>query len=195
MISCHISILDIDQQIFQFINGDISNIVFDYLMPVLREKFIWLPCYVFLIVFMFVNYRFPVAVYFITALLITIGLSDITSSKLIKNNVERLRPCNDPSLSEVVKLRVVCGNGYSFTSSHAANHFALSFFLIYTIGRSFRKWRWPLIIWASLISIAQVYVGVHYPLDVFFGGLLGTAIGMLVAVTYNKFVSESIYLE
>lgn len=192
MITHLISILDIDQQIFQFINTDISNVFFDYLMPALREKLIWLPCYVFLIAFMFVNYRFPVAIYFITALLITVGLTDVISSKVIKDNVERLRPCNDPDLADVVKLRVVCGRGYSFTSSHATNHFGFAFFLIYTLGRSFKRWRWPLIIWASLISFAQVYVGVHFPLDVLFGGLLGIILGMSMALVYNKFVSEGI---
>lgn len=195
MITSLISILDIDQQIFQFINRDISNVMFDYIMPAIREKLIWLPFYVFLIAFMMVNYRFPVAIYFITAIVMTIGLSDFTSSKVIKDNVERLRPCNDPDLSDVVKLRVVCGRGYSFTSSHAANHFALAFFLIYTLGRFFRKLRWPLIIWALAISFAQVYVGVHYPFDVFFGGLLGMGIGMLMALGYNKFVTDSIYQE
>lgn len=188
-----ISILDIDQLIFQFINHDISNSLFDFIMPVLREKAIWLPLYVFLIAFMFINYRFVVAIIFISALGLTVGLADFTSSNLIKKNVERLRPCNDPGLYEKVQLRVNCGRGYSFTSSHAANHFALVFFLIYTLGRFFKKLRWPLIVWAGLISFAQVYVGVHYPFDVFFGGLLGVVIGMSLALVYNKFVSESIY--
>jgi len=188
-----ISILDVDQQIFQFINSDISNVVFDYLMPALREKLIWLPFYIFLVTFMFVNYRFSVAGIFVIVLIVAIGISDVTSSRLIKNHVERLRPCNDPNLSVPVKLRVRCGNGYSFTSSHAANHFAFVFFLIYTLGRFYKKCRWPLIIWAVLISVAQVYVGVHFPFDVIFGGLLGMAIGMLMALVYNKFVSESIY--
>lgn len=34
--------------------------------------------------------------------------------------------------------------------------------------------------WAAGICLAQVYVGVHYPSDVFFGALLGAGIGRVV---------------
>lgn len=193
MIYCLISIQDIDLQLFQFINTDLSNIVFDYLMPAMREKLVWLPFYVYLIAFTFVNFRWNVALIFILSLGITVGLSDLASSRIVKKNVERLRPCNDPEIMDVVLLRARCGRGYSFTSSHAANHFSLVFFFIYTLGRLFRRLRWPLVCWAGLISFAQVYVGVHFPLDVLFGGLLGTGIGMLMALAYNNFISDSIY--
>lgn len=193
MIYCLISIQELDLQLFQFVNGDLSNIAFDYLMPALREKLVWLPFYCYLLVFVFVNFRWSTALIFILSMAITVGISDIASSRLIKQNVERLRPCNDPDIRDQVLLRVRCGSGYSFTSSHAANHFALVFFFIYTLGRLFKKLRWPLVCWAVLISFAQIYVGVHYPMDVLFGALLGACIGMLVAVTYNNFISDSIY--
>lgn len=193
MIYCLVSIQDIDLQLFQFINTGLSNLAFDYLMPALREKLVWLPFYVYLLAFTFVNFRWNVALLFILSIGVTVGLSDLASSRVIKNNVERLRPCNDPDIKDMVSLRVRCGRGYSFTSSHAANHFALVFFFIYTLGRIFKRLRWPLVIWAGLISFAQIYVGVHYPLDVLFGGLLGAGIGMLMALAYNNFISDSIY--
>ena len=40
--------------------------------------------------------------------------------------------------------------------------------------------------WAFLIAYTQVYVGVHYPIDVIAGGLLGMLIGRLVAGMYHK---------
>jgi undecaprenyl-diphosphatase len=42
------------------------------------------------------------------------------------------------------------------------------------------------IIWAAGIAFAQVYVGVHYPLDVVAGGLLGALIGWAVAWYYRN---------
>lgn len=193
MIYCLISIQDIDLQLFQFINTDLSNLVFDYLMPALREKLVWLPFYIYLIAFTFVNFRWNVALLFILSLGITVGLTDVASSRFVKKNVERLRPCNDPNVMDVVLLRARCGRGYSFTSSHAANHFAFVFFFIYTLGRLFRRLRWPLVWWAVLVSFAQIYVGVHYPLDVLFGSFLGIVIGMLMALAYNNLISDSIY--
>jgi undecaprenyl-diphosphatase len=47
-------------------------------------------------------------------------------------------------------------------------------------------WRWILFAWAFAISYAQVYVGVHFPLDIACGALLGCAIGMGTAWTFNK---------
>ena len=188
-----VSILELDQQLFHFLNSGLSNTLFDYLMPALREKLVWLPFYIYLIAFLFVNYKWTTALIFVLSMVLTVSIADYTSSQVIKKNVERLRPCNDPEMKENVSLRVRCGGGYSFTSSHAANHFALVLFFIYTLGRYFRKLRWPLVIWASLISFAQIYVGVHYPLDILFGALLGATIGMIGAISYNKFISESIY--
>jgi len=49
------------------------------------------------------------------------------------------------------------------------------------LGRRLRHRPWWLILWAASIAYAQVYVGVHYPLDVIAGGLLGWLIGSLLA--------------
>ena len=87
----------------------------------------------------------------------------------------------------MVDLKVKCGGGYSYTSSHATNHFALAFFLIYTLGVQFRWIKWVLIFWASSIAYGQVYVGVHYPFDVISGATIGGIIGILVATWYRGF--------
>jgi undecaprenyl-diphosphatase len=76
--------------------------------------------------------------------------------------------------------------GFSFTSSHATNHFGVATFLFVTLGRFFGSWKYLIFIWAALICYAQVYVGVHYPLDVLFGALLGFAIGHFVCWAYQK---------
>jgi undecaprenyl-diphosphatase len=41
----------------------------------------------------------------------------------------------------------------------------------------FRWIKIPLLLWALAISYAQVYVGVHYPVDVVAGALLGCLVG------------------
>ena len=183
--SCIImSIIDIDISIFEYINQGMSNPFFDALLPLWRNSLVWIPLYIFIIGFAFMNYG-KKGYWLIVFLIITASTSDMTSSTLIKKSVKRLRPCNTEHLA--VKERVHCGSGYSFTSSHATNHFAVATFLALTIGTYFRKIRPWLWFWAATICFAQVYVGVHFPLDVIAGGLLGGMIGLFWATTFNRF--------
>jgi len=119
--------------------------------------------------------------------LLTVSIADITSSHIIKNQFQRIRPCNQIGFKETAHLLVPCGSGYSFTSSHATNHFAIALFLILTIGQLWKWIRVPLFLWACSIALAQVYVGVHYPTDVLVGGIIGTFISFVVVYVLRKF--------
>lgn len=176
-------ILELDQIIFQIINQDWQMDWLDGLMPYWRNKYTWIPLYLFLLVFTIWKFK-QYAIYFLLGLILTAGLADSISSHLVKKNIQRIRPCNDPAVKGDVHLLVHCGGGYSFTSSHATNHFALAIYLIFTLGQLYKWIRMPLLFWAASIAYGQVYVGVHYPLDVIVGGLLGSTIGYLVAKFY-----------
>lgn len=146
-------------------------------MPYVRERDFWLPLYAVLIIYFILLFRkwswIP-----ILAAAITVTATDQISSSLIKPWVGRLRPCNDPLISAQVQLVVNCGSGLSFVSSHAANHFGIACFLIILLQARI-KWITPVaLLWATLVSFAQVYVGVHYPADVICGALLGTTVGV-----------------
>ncbi len=174
-----------DAALFQCINGSLSNPVFDALLPWFREKWFWMPVYLFVAAFALLNFRGRGCV-ILLGLVLTVGLSDFTSSSLVKKNVQRLRPCNDPAMFEKVQVRVPCGGGYSFTSSHAANHFAAAVFLIAMFGGLARWVRPAALTWAGLIAFAQVYVGVHYPGDVLCGAVLGAVLGWWTATIWQR---------
>jgi undecaprenyl-diphosphatase len=180
------AILELDQTIFFLINNDGHNAFLDAIMPYWRNKYTWIPFYLALAGF--VIYKFKTkGLYLILGLALTVGVADTLSSKVIKKSVQRLRPCNDTQINQQVKLLVRCGGGYSFTSSHATNHFAVALFLIGTLGRIFRRMKWPLLFWAATIALGQVYVGVHYPFDILVGGTIGSLIGIGVARLYQSF--------
>ncbi len=174
-------VLSIDRMLFQLINGSLGNPLFDVLLPWCREKWIWAPFYVFIAAFSWMNYGKKGWI-IVLGLVLAAGLADFTSSTLIKKNVQRLRPCNDPVMQDHLVLRVDhCGSGYSFTSSHSANHFAAAVFLIGMFGAFWKGAKPALLGWAGLIAFSQVYVGVHYPFDVMIGAILGSFLGWLVA--------------
>jgi undecaprenyl-diphosphatase len=180
------SVQSFDQSLFVLVNRIATHPWLDTLMPFFRESTFWIPFYLFLIVFVFVNFGKKGWVWLLFAF-ITVLLTDQLSSSIIKNWVQRPRPCSDPLFSDQVRLLLDhCSGGYSFTSSHATNQFGVATFLFITLGRYFGTWKYLLFIWASLICYAQVYVGVHYPLDVIFGALLGFTIGHFVSWAYQK---------
>ncbi|MCC7534404.1 MAG: phosphatase PAP2 family protein [Bacteroidia bacterium] len=175
----------IDTQWFLAINNGLQNSVFDFVCPYLREPKFWIPLY---LIAAWVAYKKfgNNALWLILAAGILVLVSDQFSANLIKKSVMRLRPCNDPILKSQVHLLVPCGGGFSFMSAHATNHFALAVYF----GLLFKStYKWILyftLLWAACISISQVYVGVHYPMDIIFGGICGSLFGYFFYSFINK---------
>jgi undecaprenyl-diphosphatase len=175
-----------DTILFVKINTVYTNSFGDSIFPWWRESITWVPLYFFLLLFVAINYKqktFAWLLFFI----ITIALADQISSGFLKNFVGRVRPCNDLFLQLYIKLRLVrCPQSGSFTSSHAANHFAAAMYIWLTLKPVIKKWGWLFFVWAFTISYGQVYVGVHYPLDIVGGAILGCLIGGATASFYNR---------
>jgi len=179
-------LLQLDQELFLLINQRLAHPWLDTWLPVTRNMFFWAPLYLFFIAWLTLN--FGKKGWIVVALvLITFAFTDLVSSSVIKPWVGRLRPCNDPDFAEYVRLLVKCGGGKSFTSSHATNHFGLASFLGLVFKPFFKPALFLLLFWAGTISLAQVYVGVHYPLDVVGGALLGCSIGYLIGIFYKRY--------
>lgn len=173
----------IDLQLFYMINGDFTNAFLDVILPPIRNKYFWAPLYIFIIVFVIKEYKVK-GIFLILFLLISFALSDFLSAGIIKPIVQRIRPCNDVSLTGTIRNLVDCGPGFSFVSAHASNHFAIATFLILSF---YARWKGILLvglIWAAAICYAQVYVGVHYPFDVICGAGVGAFCGW---ITYKFF--------
>ncbi len=174
-----------DSKLFLIINSTLSNSFFDSVLPFCREANTWLPLYLFLFVFMLMNFgkrAWP----WILFIALTITVTDQLSSSLIKYWVARPRPCHDVALMQHAHLLVGCSPSYSFTSSHATNHFGAALFIYTTLKHHFKKWSYLFLFWAALVSYAQVYVGIHYPLDVICGGIIGSFIGYGMASIFNR---------
>ena len=175
-----------DQSLFVRINNDWTNPLFDSLMPFMRSSNHWLPLYLFLLVFVILNFGNRGMWWFIF-FICTVALTDMTGTYLFKHNIQRLRPCNDPEMIMQVRLLLKkCAGGYGFISNHAANHFGMATFFFLTFRKIIPKIAWIGFAWAALVAYSQVYVGVHYPLDVVSGAVLGLLLGNLTAYVYNK---------
>jgi len=165
-------LLNWDILLFQWINGSSLPDPLDFFVVLIRNRYFWIPLYLGVIAWILTRYKASLSSYILLFLFSGIILTDMVSSQVFKKWIQRTRPCNSSAMEHVVKERITCRYSFSFPSSHATNHFAIATLLCGLLKISGRKsWFWYL--WAVLISLAQVYVGVHYPLDIIAGALLG----------------------
>ena len=178
-------ILRLDHWLFHKINQIWINPFFDLVLPFARQQEFWYFFYLFLLVFSLYNFGIK-GCWWSVSLIMTVIIGDLFSSSLVKSLIWRFRPCRDPDLADQVRVLVnYCPQSSSFTSSHACNHFAAAWFIFITLNQT-GSWRWLLFAWAFVICYAQVYVGVHFPLDILGGAILGTAIGYGMSIFFRK---------
>jgi undecaprenyl-diphosphatase len=158
----------------------------------LTQTISWIPLYVLLL---YQIYRIDPknTAWILAGVMLTILLSDQVTSGLMKPYFERLRPCHDPRWEGKLYLYGRCGGLYGFVSSHAANTFGLATFLTLKLGKKQKAIAW-LFLYALLVSYTRIYLGVHYPLDVFFGAVIGVLAAffswLCVVVLKRKFVKK-----
>lgn len=175
-------ILQIDEQLFSYLNG-LSHPMLDTLMVWATNKYFWIPLYILILLFISLKYKWS-GIYIIVAILLVVMLTDQTTSSFMKPFFQRPRPCYDVDLQESIHLMKRCGGQYGFASSHAANTFGLATFFWLIFGSRYRMAA-LLFPWAGLVAYSRIYVGVHFPLDVLFGALVGGLVAWLIYKLFN----------
>lgn len=179
--------MSFDQTIFKFINSTLANPMFDVICVWFRTPAFWTPLYLGVLYFLIKKTGRDTWKY-VVLLLVVFALCDSISAQLIKPLVGRVRPCGDPKFAEQVRLLVKCGSGKSFPSTHATNHFGLGIAITMIVHHLIGKRTYWFLIWAFSVAFSQVYVGVHYPLDVTAGAVLGTILGFGVFYIFRSYL-------
>tara|TARA_Y100001933_G_scaffold262961_1_gene322587 strand:- start:904 stop:1479 length:576 start_codon:yes stop_codon:yes gene_type:complete len=170
--------LTLDKLIFNFFNSTISNPLFDIFFPIITNQEIWtLPILAGVIILIIKGGRRGKICS--AVLIIAIILADYTSAQILKPYFARLRPSHE--LIDGIRLLVPKGGKYGFVSSHAANMYASATILGYFYFR-YKKVFFTI---ALMVAFSRVYVGVHYPADILFGGLLGYGLGWIVLTIWT----------
>ncbi|MFC1851721.1 phosphatase PAP2 family protein [candidate division CSSED10-310 bacterium] len=174
------SVYNYDLACFDVINRSLQNVVFDIVMPILSEFSYFIIPLLFLLT-LFVRYYKKKGGILLLLTVVTVISSDQISSAVLKPLIGRYRPCNERGdihlfvhhqwmQTPAFPLKFYKPKrSYSFPSSHAANTFAVA-----TLWYTYLKGPyWLLFFLAAAISYSRIYLGVHYPLDVIGGALLG----------------------
>ena len=119
----------------------------------------------------------------ILSMIILVAFSD-QFTNFIKNTTQRLRPNNDPEINNLLRT-LIKPQSFSFMSGHATTS---TFFIIYTtlLLKGKYKYIYLLLFFPVLFSYSRLYLGVHFPLDIFTGITVGTILGNLYFTLYKK---------
>jgi undecaprenyl-diphosphatase len=160
----------LDRGLFRTLNSGLAWGPLDVVMPFITDKSHFIALGVVVIAVLVIKGKKSDlrALVFVA---LTVLVSDFAATQL-KDVFARVRPCQ--ALTGV-RLLVGCGGSYSFPSGHATNIFAAMVFL----SLRYRKYAPFFIAAAVAVAYSRVYVGVHYPLDVLGGAVLGSFFGFL----------------
>ena len=175
-----------DKDLFVFLNG-LGTENWDSFWMTVTNQFSWIPFYLlfFYLIFKSLGWKKGIAVLFLTAVLVT--FSD-QLTVFIKNFFERLRPNRDPSINEFIRI-LKNNKSFSFVSGHATTSTAVSLFMHLMLKKNYR-FTILFFIWPALFAYSRIYIGVHFPLDVTVGALLGMLIGFIFYKLSLRLISK-----
>lgn len=168
-------IIQLDKELLVMLNG-MGTERWDLFWLISTDQLSWIPLYLlfFYLIFKSLGWKKGVALVLLTALLVT--FSD-QFTVFLKESFERLRPNRDPEINETIRI-LKNNSSFSFVSGHATTSMAVSL-LMYLSLRDEYRYTYLFFIWPLLFAYSRIYIGVHFPLDVISGALLGALIGYL----------------
>lgn len=172
----------IDRIIFLFFNG-INAEWLDPIMKSISAFWFWYPIIAIFIILSVIYYKKKFWIPILFAI-ICFALTDL-GSNFAKNNIKRHRPSHNVEINEEVHIvDNYRGGKFGFFSGHAANSFGLAFISLLFIRKKY--YTYFILFWAALVSYSRVYIGVHFPGDIFVGALYGTIIAFLIYKIYQS---------
>jgi undecaprenyl-diphosphatase len=179
-------LLQLDRNILIFLNN-LGSEQFDFLWLMITKKPYWTPFYLILAYFIYKKLgvkNFLIIIVFV-AILLTIGNELV---EFFKNNVKRLRPCNDPEVKDLIRV-VHHSKSFSFFSGHATNSISTMVF-VYLILKKHYKYAYLVFLYPLIFAYSRIYLGVHFPSDILTGYLVGALLGFLCFKSYDWFMSR-----
>lgn len=170
------TLLQKDTELLIFLNN-LGSEQWDGFWLALTNQFHWSPLFAFILFLLFKNFGWKHTLLLIVFIAGLVAFSD-QFTNFIKHSFERLRPCNTEGVANQLRQFSYKPGGYSFYSGHAALSTTFSVF-IYLLLRKHTKYLFLLFIFPLLFGYSRVYLGVHYPLDITVGYMMGIFWGSL----------------
>lgn len=174
-------IIALDKEVLVFLNR-LGSAQFDSFWLLLTKQLNWIPFFLILLFLLQkkIGWRNLGITLLFVAVLITFT-DQVTN--LFKNYFQRLRPCNDPEINNVIRI-VKDSVSYSFFSGHAANSSAAMTF-VFLILRKYYKYAFLVFLFPLIFAYSRIYLGLHFPGDILTGYFFGICSGILFYKLYK----------
>ena len=176
-------ILEWDREVFVYLNN-LGLTEYDGFWLVVTDFRTWIPLFIALILVIFWKNSRREAVWMLLSFIPMLLLLQLAIS-ITKASVERLRPNNAPELEPLIRV-VHDPSSFSFFSGHAAVSFGIASLVVLFLRK---KVAWIQLVWIYpiLFAYSRIYLGVHYPVDILVGGLVGMFFAWVFYRMYKKF--------
>ncbi len=171
--------------------NSLNNGFLDSVMWQLSQIYIVLPLALLLVYFYYKRYQLKNTAALLLCIAIVIACTDL-SSNVVKHAVKRYRPTHNIEIKD--NLHIVNdyrGGKYGFFSAHAANTVGVTTFLFLAASWIRRRIRFLFFGIPLLIIYSRMYLGAHYPSDVFIGTIDGIIFGYIVFIIFRKHFFKS----
>ena len=181
-------IFEWDKELYLFLNN-LGSPFWDRFWLLITYKWTWIPLYIFLLFLIF--RKFGAKGTLITAIVIALLITASDQlANVFKHAFERPRPCRQEGVMEYARyIAERCGR-FGYFSAHASSSTGLAVFVGLLLKREYPKLPYLMIIWAAAVAYSRIYVGVHYPLDVVTGMLIGSLLAYLFYVLHLFLVEK-----
>lgn len=182
---------DCDHPLFLALNFD-GGSAMDSLMLFCSGKLTWLPLYILILWLVWRREGWRNTLLVIVLIVAAVGLTDLIAGifkhagllkGLLPDFTPRLRPMYTPELEGAVHV-VKWGGKFGTVSAHAATTAAIA---LISAGIVRRRWFSLTVgVWVALVCYSRIYLAYHFPLDILWGLLLGTALGVAALRAYRS---------
>lgn len=180
-------IIDLDKKLFIFLNG-LGSETFDGLWLIITKQIYWAPLFLLIFYLLQKKIGWKNFLYYILFIAILILICDQTAN-LFKDHFQRLRPCNDPEIKDIIRI-VKSSSSKSFFSGHATNSMATCVFT-YLILKKQYKHIYLLFLFPLIFAYSRIYLGLHFPTDILTGYAFGATFGFVFYKMYEKYIIKN----
>ena len=177
-------ILQWDKDTFVYLNS-LGIEQYDHFWSTITNINTWIPLFLFFFLLIFWKNKRKEAVY-MTLTVVLLILFILVATDVTKGFFERLRPNNNAEISSIIRV-LKNPSSFSFFSGHAASSFSITTLIVLFLRKKV-KWSWVFYIWPLLFALSRIYVGVHYPVDIIVGAIVGATSAFLFYTFYRRII-------